>query len=82
MLSLSLCSWAGPLAGSHLAVAPRGRGALLFFTLAPPSSPVPGIPPSLASSRICGGLSLVALLPGPLLGVKSHLVWSLRVYIS
>lgn len=41
---------------------------------------MPGIPLSLASSSICGGLSLVALLPGPLLGGRSHLVWSLHPY--
>lgn len=42
---------------------------------------MPGISLSLASSSICGGLSLVALLPGPLLGGKSHLVWSLHLYL-
>lgn len=78
-ICLSLCS----CASSSCRVPPcfRPPGALLFFTLAPSSSPVPRIPPSLASSSICEGLSLVALLPKPLLGGKSHLVWSLRIYL-
>ena len=38
-------------------------GVLLFSTLAPLSSPMTGIPPSLASSSICGGLGAARAHP-------------------